>query len=450
MTHKYPVYRGSKMFAQLFGKYLVEHKEVTKEQWQEVMAKRFAVRARLGVLAVEEGLLSTKQANELNRLQLKQDKKFGDLAIEKGYLSEKQIESLLIRQGSPYMQLLQVIVENTGLSLSRVSSLVTGFQKELGFTISEMTAFKNDNTDELVPVYVDCDNDWVKKIAAIALRNLTRFISNDYYIEKVREVQFCDYKAFACQTLESADREYRVLAGLLAPDSLGGFKRIAEGFLGDSIEGMSEKIVIDAAGEFINCTSGLFATAVSKEEKIELEIMPQEKYEDHRVEGHAYILPIFILDNEVDLFIAVNEEINAGGGQVVGNVEKNKDDHLRNGKGRILIVDDSAMSRQVLKNLLEDEGYVICGEAEDGEDGVSAFKRLSPDLVTLDITMPKKDGLQALKEIREYDQKAKVIMITAVGQENKIIEALKLGAEKFLTKPFDKNAVRDEIGSLLK
>ena len=79
------------MFAQLFGKYLVEHKEVTKEQWQEVMAKRFAVRARLGVLAVEEGLLSTKQANELNRLQLKQDKKFGDLAIEKGYLSEKQI-----------------------------------------------------------------------------------------------------------------------------------------------------------------------------------------------------------------------------------------------------------------------------------------------------------------------------------------------------------------------
>jgi len=438
------------VFAQLFGKYLIKQGEITKEKWEEVLSRRSEARAKLGMIAVEDGLLTEKQASELNKLQMSEDRKFGDLAVEKGYLTREQIDSLLIRQGSPYMQLLQVIVETTDMPLSKVSALVSAFQKEMGFSIAEMTAFKNDNIDAMVPMYASCRERYVTDIAAIALRNLTRFISNDYYMDKLKRVESFDYKALAFQRLHSSDMSCQVSIGLLAPENTDGFFRIAEGFLGGNAEGISEKIVIDAAGEFVNCTSGLFATALARDEKIELEITPQEKYEGQTLKGMGYILPIFVSDNEVDLFVSVNGEVVPGRDKYKGKIEKKADSASGDsGKGRILIVDDSGMQRQILRSLLKEEGYVVAGEAEDGEEGVEAYKSLKPDVVTLDITMPRKDGLQALKEIMEFDPSAKVIMITAVGQESKIIEALKTGAGKFLTKPFDRNEVRQEISALL-
>lgn len=104
---------------------------------------------------------------------------------------------------------------------------------------------------------------------------------------------------------------------------------------------------------------------------------------------------------------------------------------------KILIVDDSRTSRKILRGILEDAGHEIVGEAVDGSDGVIKFKQLKPDLVTLDITMPVMDGLSALKSIKEIDADAKVIMVTAAGQQNKMVEAIKLGASEFVTKPFE-------------
>ena len=103
----------------------------------------------------------------------------------------------------------------------------------------------------------------------------------------------------------------------------------------------------------------------------------------------------------------------------------------------ILIVDDSRTSRKVLKNLLEAEGHTIIAEALNGEEGVAKFKELSPDIVTMDITMPVLDGIAALKEIMEYDEKAKVVMVTAAGQKTKMVDAVKYGAADFLAKPFE-------------
>lgn len=104
---------------------------------------------------------------------------------------------------------------------------------------------------------------------------------------------------------------------------------------------------------------------------------------------------------------------------------------------KILIVDDSRTSRKILRGILEEAGHEIVGEAVDGSDGVVKFKQLKPDIVTLDITMPVMDGLAALKSIKEIDDNAKVIMVTAAGQQNKMVEAIKLGALEFVTKPFE-------------
>lgn len=111
---------------------------------------------------------------------------------------------------------------------------------------------------------------------------------------------------------------------------------------------------------------------------------------------------------------------------------------------KILIVDDSRTSRRILRNLLIEEGYDVV-EAENGEEGVQKYKEENPDMVTMDITMPVKDGLEALKEIKDFDSAAKVIMVTAAGQESKVMEAVKLGAAEFVTKPFEKEKIVDTV-----
>lgn len=112
---------------------------------------------------------------------------------------------------------------------------------------------------------------------------------------------------------------------------------------------------------------------------------------------------------------------------------------------KILIVDDSRTSRKILRTILEGAGHEVIGEAVDGVDGVNKYQELSPEITTLDITMPNMDGLEALKEIKKKDASAKIIMVTAAGQQNKMVEAIKNGASEFVTKPFE----ADEIVGLI-
>ena len=108
---------------------------------------------------------------------------------------------------------------------------------------------------------------------------------------------------------------------------------------------------------------------------------------------------------------------------------------------RILIVDDSRTSRRMLKNILIEGGHEIIGEATDGQLGYEMYVDLKPDIVTLDITMPVLDGLGALDKIVTFDEKAKAVMITAAGQKEKMVEAIKLGATEFIQKPYDPKEV---------
>lgn len=116
---------------------------------------------------------------------------------------------------------------------------------------------------------------------------------------------------------------------------------------------------------------------------------------------------------------------------------------------KILIIDDSAMSRKKLKNILEGGNYQVVGEAQDGVDGIQKFKELAPDLVTLDVTMPNMDGLQCLKEILSVDENAKVIMISALGKGDTMLEALNLGATNYITKPFETDLVLDALAEAM-
>lgn len=114
----------------------------------------------------------------------------------------------------------------------------------------------------------------------------------------------------------------------------------------------------------------------------------------------------------------------------------------------VLIVDDSRTSRRILKNILEEQGHCILGEAKNGQEAIELYTELCPDVVTMDITMPVMDGLEALQRIRRNDENARVIMITAAGQKEKMTEAVRFGAVEFLTKPFAAEKVIDVMNNL--
>ena len=115
---------------------------------------------------------------------------------------------------------------------------------------------------------------------------------------------------------------------------------------------------------------------------------------------------------------------------------------------KVLIVDDAAFMRISIKNMLTKNGYEVVGEAENGAMGVEMYKSLQPDIVTMDITMPEMSGLEALKEITKIDPNSKVVMVSAMGQEAMVREAIVSGAKGFIVKPFKEEGILAAIKKL--
>ena len=116
---------------------------------------------------------------------------------------------------------------------------------------------------------------------------------------------------------------------------------------------------------------------------------------------------------------------------------------------KILIVDDASFMRMMIKDILTRNGYEIVGEAENGVQAVDKYKELTPDLVTMDITMPEMDGISAVKEIKKVNPQAMIVMCSAMGQQAMVIESIQAGAKDFIVKPFQPSRVIEAIGKVL-
>ena len=117
---------------------------------------------------------------------------------------------------------------------------------------------------------------------------------------------------------------------------------------------------------------------------------------------------------------------------------------------KVLIVDDAAFMRMMLKDILTKNGYEVVGEAENGAKAVEKYKEVTPDLVTMDITMPKRDGITALEQIMNFDKNARVVMVSALGKEELVKKSLLLGAKNYIVKPLDRKKVLERIGTAVK
>lgn len=115
---------------------------------------------------------------------------------------------------------------------------------------------------------------------------------------------------------------------------------------------------------------------------------------------------------------------------------------------KILIVDDAAYMRMMLKEILVDHGYTVAGEASNGAEAVEKFRELKPDMVTMDITMPEMDGIEAVKKIRSFAPEAIIVMCSAMGQQNLVMKSLEAGAKDFVVKPFEPERIIQTLESI--
>lgn len=433
------------MFSQLFGKYLVEKEIITDQDYRSAIKEQLAVRVKLGTIAVAEGLLSAEEVELINKLQMQLDRRFGDLAIEKGFLTPAQLEDLLQKQGNPYMQFIQVLMESGKLPGTVLERTLTVFQKENGFSDAEMTALKNDDIDALIPIFAFSSKPYITDIAGLVVRNINRFITRDFYIGKIQRMDSLAYCHLAGQKTHGNDNIYIALA---EEGDEGSFAKIASAFSGTEHDTVTADS-FDVVCEFININSGLFATEMSQRD-VNLDMEPVFAYSNQTVTGDFYALPIYIEGRKINLVLAVNADVNMGTTTV--SLETNNDvvyEADSDSKGSVILVDDSKMSRNMLKAILEEAGYTVIAEAGNGEEALEVYKKHKPDLITLDITMPKMDGIELLKRLMDIDPSVKAIMITAAGQQSKLIEALKVGAKRFITKPFEKEEILLNINEVM-
>ncbi len=120
----------------------------------------------------------------------------------------------------------------------------------------------------------------------------------------------------------------------------------------------------------------------------------------------------------------------------IGLTSRNNQEDRCDVMGTVLIVDDAKFMRMVLRRILTSQGHTVVGEATNGEEAVEMYAKLRPDVVTMDIVMPKLNGIEAVRRIMQFDPNAKIIMVTALGQETFVLDAIKAGAREFIIKPF--------------
>ena len=431
------------MFIQLFSNYLVGQSVITIEQRDTFQEEIQKTRVKLGTIAIAEGLLTEEQAEEINHQQTLQDRRFGDIAVELEYLTSDQVTDLLGKQGNVSMKFFQILIDSLGLTMETVTEHLHGFQRAHGFTDEELEAVKEDDFETIIPLFATVRDTTITDLAGLVMRNLTRFVTNNFYFGRMKKATEYSYSMLAGQkSVGEAD----IFLGFSATNELDGIIKLAKNYA-KSVSVTSSDEVYDAVCEFANLNNGLFDSVLSDDD-VFIEMVPPEVYLNQQLSGNAYYMPVYIDDSEFDLIISTDAAFVPGEKPHTLNLKKTDlNTSTASSLPTVLVVDDSALIRKMLIKLLNDNGYQVIGEATNGEEGVELYKELEPDIVTLDITMPVMDGVTALKKIKEYDPEAIVAMISAAGQKDKLMDALREGAELFFTKPFNAQEVITSLKS---
>ncbi len=289
------------MFGLYLGHYLVEKNKISQSQLNNLMQQHHETRAKLGLIAVSEKILTTKQADEINEIQKSMDRRFGDIAIEKGYLLQEEVTYLLNLQGNSYLRFIQLFTDHKFFSIKEIESLIHEYKSENKFTDTELDALKSGDIDRIIPVFVDMDTHYSCEYINLMLRNMIRFINSDVILKRSYKVKKYSFTSLASQQLTG---DHNIFVGLAGSDK--ALLQIASPFAKEHFKVLDEDS-FDSVCEFINCTNGLFASKLSYDD-INIDITPPCYYINQTLssEGDIYIVPTLINGEQTDIVIVVN------------------------------------------------------------------------------------------------------------------------------------------------
>ena len=407
------------MIPKFFGQYLLEKRIITREQLADAINYQHKQRQKLGELAVSGGYMSKPQVEEVHREQKSSDALFGEIAVRKGYLNPKDLKKLITLQDNSHIYFGDALVKLGILSESEIECQLVKFkndQKDIkhadfGIPVKHSMA-------EYFPYFIDMLLKLLLRIAGIEAKTASPFLksrgSETFYTTTI--VEF------------SEDIKLRLVINLNEKIT----RVLADEFIGEEVR--DEEIVIENAGEFANIVCGNIST--------KLQIMGirtqisvptvltklKENYFEYRNAEKAIAIPLITTEGPCEVQILVS-----GLEAYVSN------------KKRVLIVDDSKSVALKLTRIIESlTDFEVVGHAKTAFEAVALYKEHMPDLVTMDIVLPDKSGLSAIKDLIQIDPEANIIVISSVGgSQDKLFQAIQCGAKNVIVKPFDDDTVRE-------
>lgn len=289
------------MLDRLLGRYLVSKGFINGTQLSEAYHKQEQNRAKLGVIAVSEKLMSIAQAEQVNSLQATMDKRFGDIAVEKGYLTEPQVTRLLELQGNAYLAFLQAVVDLGYLTMQQLEKAENEYQAEHGFTETDMMNLKSGDVEKIVPIFIGTTEADYINIFSMAIKDIYRLVDNHVYIGNGFFTTTIREEAVGYQKFHGDQNATVAIAG-----KIGDVQKLAIAYTKEEfIE--TEEDALDATCELINCMNGLYATEMSKKD-IKIELEPPDfstSFKDVSAD-RILVLPVYTCGGEVKCAISVN------------------------------------------------------------------------------------------------------------------------------------------------
>ena len=295
------------MLDRLIGAYLVEQGVLNKNQLQQVYSKQESDRAKLGVIAVAEKMMTIAQAEQVNMLQSSMDKRFGDIAVEKGYLTDTQVQRLLGLQGNTYLTFLQAVVDMGFQTMEQLESAEAEYQKINGFTESDMAALKTGDVEKAVPIFLNNDDPVFGGMFAMGIKNMYRLVDNHVYVGKAYTSRVIKDEVLGYQKFHGDQQAVVAISGKYEDVRKMAIAYTKEEFI------ETREDALDAVCELINCINGLYASEQSRSDaKIELEPPNFSVNFAQASSDEMIVMPVYISGGEVKYIIAVSKDILIG------------------------------------------------------------------------------------------------------------------------------------------
>jgi hypothetical protein len=292
------------MLTQLFGNYLLKQHLVSPSHLIEALRESSSTRVKLGVLAINAGLLSPAQVDEVHELQRTQDKRIGDIMVEKGYLTPEQIAVLLKSQKSGHLVLGQALIDNGHMTTAQFGDAIRQFKLENNITDDDFYDVKDEITEKMLGRFYKlnggmADQEHLVEYVSLLFKNLIRFVGDDFVPNKIEKLD----------TMASG-AEQRIKQGLSAVTIIDADENtmveFASRFSNEALS-LNDEYTKACISEFLNLHNGLYAVKLSNTEGLELELEPQKYYEqmDLSTFNNLYVFPVNFTFGNVNFIVAV-------------------------------------------------------------------------------------------------------------------------------------------------